>query len=45
MKAITSSRRKLVNIHTADYRPWLNEDGTELTDQGFLQLDDSFPPG
>ncbi|MDQ6817124.1 MAG: cupin domain-containing protein [Actinomycetota bacterium] len=45
MKPITPSTRKLANIHTADYQHWQNEDGSELTDQGFLQLDDSFPPG
>ena len=45
MKPITTAARTVVNIHTADYRHWVNEDGSELTDQGFLQLDDSFPPG
>jgi anti-sigma factor ChrR (cupin superfamily) len=45
MKAITPARRKVANIHTAEYQRWLNEDGSELTDQGFLQLDDSFALG
>jgi anti-sigma factor ChrR (cupin superfamily) len=45
MKAITPPMRRVANIHTAEYQHWLNEDGSELPDQGFLQLDDSFPPG
>jgi anti-sigma factor ChrR (cupin superfamily) len=45
MKAITPRMRTVVNIHTAGYQRWHNEDGSELTDQGYLQLDDSFPPG
>ncbi len=45
MKPITSTARTVVNIHTAEYRHWAGEDGSELTDQGYLQLDDSFPPG
>ncbi len=45
MRSITPSARKVVNIQTAHYERWLNEDGSELTDQGYLQLDDSFPPG
>lgn len=45
MKSIAPRARTVVNIHTADYRHWTNEDGSELRDQSFLQLDDSFPPG
>jgi anti-sigma factor ChrR (cupin superfamily) len=45
MKPIAESVRTVVNVHTADYQRWTNEDGSELLDQGFLQLDDSFPPG
>jgi|SRR5581483_7735995 len=45
MKPITTAMRTVVNIHTAEYRHWVNEDGSELTDQGYLQLDDSFAPG
>ena len=45
MKTIAPRERTVANIHTADYEHWRNEDGSELTDQGFLQLDDSFPPG
>jgi anti-sigma factor ChrR (cupin superfamily) len=45
MKTIAQRERAVANIHTADYEHWHNEDGGELTDQGFLQLDDSFPPG
>ena len=45
MKTIARRERTVANIHTADYQYWRNEDGSELTDQGFLQLDDSFPPG
>ena len=45
MKPITREVRTVVNIHTAQYQRWSSEDGTELLDQGFLQLDDSFPPG
>jgi anti-sigma factor ChrR (cupin superfamily) len=45
MKPITPSVRTVVNIHSADYEHWRNEDGSELLDQSYLQLDDSFPPG
>lgn len=45
MKPMSADRRTVVNIHTADYQRWCNEDGSELLDQGFLQLDDTFPPG
>ena len=45
MKAITPAARTVANIHTAVYQRWLNEDGSELADQSFLQLDDSFPLG
>lgn len=45
MKPITRTARTVVNIHTAEYRHWVNDDGSELADQGYLQLDDSFPPG
>ncbi|HUO71436.1 MAG TPA: cupin domain-containing protein [Solirubrobacteraceae bacterium] len=45
MEPITQSARTVVNIHTATYQRWTNEDGTELLDQGYLQLDDSFAPG
>jgi anti-sigma factor ChrR (cupin superfamily) len=45
MKAITPDARTVVNIHSADYEHWRNEDGSVLRDQGYLQLDDSFPPG
>ncbi len=45
MKPITTATRTVVNIHTAEDLPWAGEDGRELTDQGYLQLDQSFPPG
>jgi len=45
MEEITPDRRTVVNVHQAQYARWLNEDGSELTDQSYLQLDDSFPPG
>ena len=45
MKPITASKRTVANIHTGEYQHWQNEDGSEATDQSFLQLDDSFPPG
>jgi anti-sigma factor ChrR (cupin superfamily) len=45
MKPIAPSVRTVVNIHSTDYQHWTNEDGSELLDQSFLQLDDSFPPG
>lgn len=45
MKPITPTARTVVNVHAAEYQHWRNEDGSELLDQSFLQLDDSFPPG
>jgi anti-sigma factor ChrR (cupin superfamily) len=45
MKPIMPAMRTVVNIHTADYKHWSNEDGSQLTDQSYLQLDDSFPDG
>lgn len=46
MKPIASSERTVVNINDASaYRRWVGEDGSELTDQSYLQLDDSFPDG
>ena len=45
MRAISARERVVVNIHTAEYQRWVNEDGSVETDQSFLQLDDSFPSG
>jgi anti-sigma factor ChrR (cupin superfamily) len=45
MKPITERDRTVVNIHTASYEHWTNEDGSVLGDQSYLQLDDSFEPG
>jgi anti-sigma factor ChrR (cupin superfamily) len=45
MKPIAPSARTVVNIRTAAYQHWTNEDGSDLLDQGYLQLDDSFSPG
>jgi anti-sigma factor ChrR (cupin superfamily) len=45
MDPISAKQRTVVNVHTAQYTRWRNEDGSELTDQEYLQLDDSFAPG
>ncbi len=44
MQPIPPDARTVVNIHTAEYQHWTNQDGSRLTDQGYLQIDDSFAP-
>ena len=44
MKAIEKSERRVVNIKTATYRPFVFQ-GETVAGQSFLQLDDSFPEG
>ncbi len=44
MKPIAPDDRRVVNIHSAEYRPFVYSDGVELGDS-VLQLDDSRPLG
>ncbi|CAN5161398.1 hypothetical protein BH10PSE7_BH10PSE7_09970 [soil metagenome] len=44
MDSIRNSDRMVVNINTAPFRPYV-VDGQEMPGEGFLQLDDTFPPG
>ena len=44
MEKIRQSDRMVVNIRTSQFRPYV-VDGREMPGEGFLQLDDTFPPG
>lgn len=44
MKPIDPSDRRVANIHRAEFRPFVYDDGVALGDQ-VLQLDDSLPLG
>ena len=44
MKSVGKGDRKVVNIHDAEYQPWVNKNG-ELHDSSVLQLDSSNPRG
>lgn len=44
MKKIQPHERRIANIHKAEYKPWINEDGSESR-TSVLQLDDRHPMG
>lgn len=44
MRKVEKAERLVVNIHRADFRPFVI-DGQPVEGQSFLQLDDSFPEG
>lgn len=44
MKPIEKSDRIVVNVESAQFRPFLTG-GSPIAGQSYLQLDDSFPPG
>ena len=44
MRKVEKAERLVVNIHRADFRPFVI-DGQPIPGQSFLQLDDSFPEG
>lgn len=44
MKTVKPDERLIANIHTADYKPWIGDQGEE-TGQSVLQLGDENPPG
>jgi len=44
MKSTTKDERTVVNIHEADFQPWVMEND-ELHDSSTLQLDDNKPMG
>ena len=44
MRKIEKAQRKVVNIHSTSFKPFL-VDGRPLKGQSLLQLDDTFPDG
>ena len=44
MRSIDTSHRRISNIKTANFKPFI-ADGTPVKGQSFLQLDDTFPEG
>ena len=44
MKAVKPEHRRVANINTAKFEPWLSKDGKE-TGQSALQLNDAHPKG
>ena len=44
MKAVKSEDRRIANINTAKFEPWLTKDGKEIG-QSILQLNDAYPKG
>jgi anti-sigma factor ChrR (cupin superfamily) len=45
VEKIAAKDRVVRNIHDAEFRPYIDEDGRTLPGQTYLQLDDTFPPG